>query len=208
MEIGPASYGLALVAGVLSILSPCVLPVAPIVIGGAAAAHRRGPLLLIAGLVLSFTTVGTLLATIGPPFGIDEQTVRRVGAVLMIASGLVLLGGAPAAAFEKATAGIASRTAAWLAARQPQGWRGQFVVGALLGLVWMPCVGPTLGAAMAMAAQGSQLVAAAGVMAAFALGAATPLATIGWWGRSIGLRLRGRLASGGAAGRRALGVLL
>ena len=65
MNFGPATYGLGLLAGALSTLSPCVLPLYPVLIGSAVNAHRRGPLALGAGLALSFTLVGIFLATLG-----------------------------------------------------------------------------------------------------------------------------------------------
>ena len=64
MEFGPASYGLAFVAGNLSTLSPCVLPLVPILLGTAVGSHRYGPYALAGGLALSFTAVGVLVASL------------------------------------------------------------------------------------------------------------------------------------------------
>ena len=65
VELGPGSYGFGFLAGILSLLSPCVLPLVPIVVGTAVAAHPLGALALAAGLALSFTSVGLFAATIG-----------------------------------------------------------------------------------------------------------------------------------------------
>ena len=89
MAIG--SLALAFVAGVLSILSPCVLPILPIVLGAAASEHRWGPAALAAGLATSFVVVGLLLGRIGYSIGLDGDRLRYVGATLMIAVGVVLL---------------------------------------------------------------------------------------------------------------------
>jgi len=83
--------GLALLAGVLSTLSPCVLPLLPIVIGTAMGEHRFGPAALAAGLALSFVTIGLFVATIGFAAGLDQDVFRSVAAVLLIAVGGVLL---------------------------------------------------------------------------------------------------------------------
>lgn len=85
------------------------------------------------------------------------------------------------------------------------GLAGQFGLGATLGLVWSPCVGPTLGAASVLAAQGSHLGAVALVMLLFGLGAAIPLLAIGMASRAALMRTRSRLIAGGAWGRRLLG---
>ena len=89
MTIG--TLGLAFLAGCLSILSPCVLPLVPIVLGAAASERRFGPIALATGLALSFTAIGLFVATIGFAIGLDQDVVRALGAVLLIALGFVLL---------------------------------------------------------------------------------------------------------------------
>jgi cytochrome c biogenesis protein CcdA len=88
------------------------------------------------------------------------------------------------------------------------GLRGQFGVGLLLGAVWSPCVGPTLGAASALAAQGKDLLEVGLVMAAFGVGAALPLLALGTLSRQAMLRWRARLARAGQGGKAALGGML
>ena len=85
------AFALAFAAGVLSILSPCVLPILPIVLGAAASEHRWGPAMLAAGLAISFVTIGLFAATVGYSIGLDSELFRNVAAALMIAVGLVLL---------------------------------------------------------------------------------------------------------------------
>ena len=82
-----ATLGLALLAGLLSILSPCVLPLLPIVLGAAASEHRFGPAALAAGVAVSFVAVGLFVATVGFSIGLDGEVVRRVAAVAMISDG-------------------------------------------------------------------------------------------------------------------------
>ena len=89
MAVG--SLALAFVAGVLSILSPCVLPILPIALGAAASEHRGGPVALAAGLAVSFVVIGLFAATIGYSIGLNAEIFRYVAAVLMIAVGAVLL---------------------------------------------------------------------------------------------------------------------
>ena len=82
---------LALLAGLLSTLSPCVLPLVPIVIATALSEHRLGPVALAGGLALSFVVIGLLVATVGFAAGLDQEVFRSVAAVLLIVVGGVLL---------------------------------------------------------------------------------------------------------------------
>jgi cytochrome c-type biogenesis protein len=72
------SLGLAFLAGLVSILSPCVLPVLPIVLGAAASEHRSGPLALVMGVALSFVAIGLFVATVGYAIGLDGERFRTV----------------------------------------------------------------------------------------------------------------------------------
>lgn len=203
-----ATLGLAFVAGLLSLLSPCTLPIAPIAVAAAATEHRLGPVALAAGVALSFVAVGLFVATIGFSLGLDERVFRAVAAVLMIVVGVVLL--APAAQARFATA--AGPASAWAGERldlvSRSGLTGQFVVGLLLGAVWSPCVGPTLGAASVLASRSENLGQVALTMTAFGIGAALPLLLIGLVSREALMRWRGELARFGRGGRLALGAVL
>jgi cytochrome c-type biogenesis protein len=198
----------AFLAGILSILSPCVLPLLPIVLGAAVSEHRLGPLALAAGLGLSFTLIGLFVATVGFAIGLDAGVFRMLGAVLLIALGTVLL--LPAAQARLAAA--AGPAGNWVEQRfggfSSSGLGGQFGVGLLLGAVWSPCVGPTLGAASVMAARGENLGMVALTMLAFGIGAGLPLILLGMLSRERLLALRARLMSAGAGAKTALGVLL
>lgn len=197
---------LAFVAGVLTILSPCVLPLVPIVFAGADSRHRFGPLALGAGLALSFTATGLFIATIGFSLGVDPDLFRTGGAVLLIAVGLALAIPQVQHRFELALAPVGNWANGRMGSDSAGGIAGQFAIGGLLGLVWLPCVGPTLGAASVLAAEGRNLGEVGAVMLAFGLGAALPLGFIGTLSaRALGSR-RDTLIGIGSAGRRALGL--
>ncbi len=202
------SLGLAFLAGVLSILSPCVLPLLPIVFGGAATEHRLGPLALAGGLTLSFTVIGLFVATIGFSIGLDSEFFRAVAAVLFVAIGVVLV----VPSFQSQLAVAAGPVSNWTEQRfgglSTSGLGGQFALGMLLGAVWIPCVGPTLGAASLLAAQGKDLGAVAATMLVFGVGAALPLALLGFVSRRAMMRWRDRLAGVGKGVKVALGVVL
>lgn len=199
---------LAYGAGALTILSPCVLPLVPIVLGSAAQKHRFGPLALAAGLVVSFTGTGFLVAAFGESLGIDSEIVRFAGAILLVLIGLVLLIPALQHVAERAAAPLANWASRQSGSLDRFGLAGQAGIGLLLGLVWSPCVGPTLGAATILAAQGQDLGEVALVMAAFGLGIASVLLVIALAARGVIARWRGRMLSAGSGGKKLLGVLV
>jgi cytochrome c-type biogenesis protein len=201
------TIGLALIAGLLSTLSPCVLPLVPIVIGAAVGEHRFGPVALAAGLALSFVVIGLFVATVGFAAGLDQHLFRSVAAVLMVGFGMLLL---PRMQEQLVTA--AGPIGNWAQERadgiSTRGLSGQFLVGLLLGAVWSPCVGPTLGAASVLAARSENLTSVAMTMTAFGLGAAMPLLAIGLMSREALARWRNRLIFAGRGGKALMGGLL
>jgi cytochrome c biogenesis protein CcdA len=199
---------LALLAGVLSILSPCVLPILPIVLGTAASSHRHGPLALAAGLSVSFVAIGLFLATVGHAIGLDAERLRHVAAALVMVVGIVLLLPPLQAKLAVAAGPIGNWADSRFAGSRTAGVAGQFWVGVLLGAVWSPCVGPTLGAASLLAAQGTNLFQVALTMLAFGVGAALPLLALGWLSRETMMRWRGSLLSAGSGVKSALGAVL
>jgi cytochrome c-type biogenesis protein len=208
MNFGPATYGLGLIAGALSTLSPCVLPLLPVLIASAVTAHRWGAVALGIGLALSFTIVGICLATLGASLGFDPDIFRTVGAVTLALFGLILLVPKLQEVFARITSAFSSSGNQLLARVTVGGLAGQFLVGLLLGVVWSPCVGPTLGAASTLASQGKNLGQIGLLMFIFGVGAAAPLVLLGSLSRASLLKVRGRLLSGGKYGRQILGVVI
>lgn len=202
-----AAPALAFIAGALTLLSPCVLPLAPIIATTALAQHRLGPIALAAGLGLSFAAFGLFVATIGFALGVDGDALRLSGAAIMLVLGATLLIPALQHWLERLAAPLGERAGTAIQRLSPDGVWGQAGLGALLGIVWSPCVGPTLGAATLLATQQRELPLAAAVMIAFGFGAALSLSVIGYGARMLTQRNRARLASTGQNGKRLLGAL-
>ena len=138
MHFGLASYSLALLAGLLSTLSPCVLPIVPILLGSAMNAHRRAPIALALGLAISYATIGTALAWAGTALELDSELVRRMGAALLGLFALVILSSSLQQRFAAATSGIGNAGNRLLSRLHLSGLYGQFVVGLVLGMIWSP----------------------------------------------------------------------
>jgi cytochrome c biogenesis protein CcdA len=199
---------LAGLAGVLATLSPCVLPLLPVVLGAAAAEHRLAPLALVGGLVTGFAGLGVLLGLVAAGIGLDPDILRLGAALLLAAAGLALLVAGLATRLTTAGEALAAPFARFAQRMPARGLGGQFALGAVLGLAWAPCTGPALGAALGLAAQTGTAAQAAVVMAAFAAGAALPLLALALAARSAMPAIRRRLASAGGWGRPVAGGVL
>ncbi|MES2402419.1 MAG: cytochrome c biogenesis CcdA family protein [Pseudomonadota bacterium] len=208
MEFGLGSYGFGFVAGLLSTLSPCVLPIIPILLGSATNAHPRAPLALAGGLAISYALIGTALAWAGSALSLDTSLFRNVGAVILGLIGLVLVSGSLQQRFAAATSGIGDAGNQLIAGMKLDGLWGQFAIGMVLGVVWSPCVGPTLGAAVLLASQGTQLPQVALLMGIFGLGAALPVVALAYVSRGAMLKMRGKLMQAGKTGKVILGAIM
>lgn len=207
MTLELTAIPLALLAGVFGVLSPCVWPLVPVVTSSAALSGRSGPLFLAAGLNVSFALAGTVFSWLLVSTGMDPELFRYLAAGLLVGVAVILL--FPA---------LGDRVTFWLssltAGRGPgpgtgqASAPGQFGVGALLGFVWLPCVGPTLGAAIALASMGQSLPMAFLVMLAYGVGTAGMLLVAGLLSGRILARWRPGVMAGGKVGKRILGTTL
>lgn len=202
------NLGLSLGAGLLTSLSPCVLPALPIIVGSAASGRRYGPLALAAGLAMAFTVIGVLLAATGSVAGLGESGIRRVAALMLFLAGAVLLSARLQDVLGRVASPLASR-AAMLSTRTGDGLGGQFAIGALLGAVWSPCVGPTLGAAVGLASSAGvgSIARATASMFAFGVGSSLPLLATAYASRRM-LAARAMLLTAGSRGKSILGGVL
>jgi len=198
---------LAYAAGLLTLINPCVLPVLPVVLAGALGANPKGPLALAAGMSVSFVILGVGVTAFGRALGLDEQSVAQAGAVLMVAFGLMLLVPRFGMVLSGATAGMSARADAQMNTLDQGSLRGQFAGGLLLGAVWSPCIGPTLGGAIALASQGESLGLATLIMVAFALGVSTLIIGLGYGTRAWLMRNRARMQKIAVAARPIMGAV-
>lgn len=190
----------AYIAGLLTLINPCVLPVLPIALAASFSEHRLGPLALAAGMSLTFTFFGIFITVLGPTLGLSIELVSKIGASIMILFGIVLLVPKLSDKFASATAGFSNKADAninQLSANYNQnpttGIKQQFIGGGLLGAVWVPCIGPTIGGAISLASQGQSLVFATSIMLAFSLGISTVILALAYGTREAILARRDKM---------------
>jgi len=204
MTLDLAAIPLALMAGVFGVLSPCVWPLVPVVTSSAAAGGRSGPVYLAAGLSLSFAVAGTVLTWVLVSTGLDPELFRYLAAGLLVFLAAVLLlptlGNWVSLRLSMLTSRFGPTPGPGTVSAP-----GQFGVGALLGFVWLPCVGPTLGAAIALASLGQSMALAFVVMLAYGVGTAGVLLAAGLVSGRILKRWRPGVMAGGHAGKKILG---
>jgi len=203
----PTFVLLAIAAGGLTVLSPCILPILPILLGASAGEDlRHRPFWIVLGLSASFALFGAVFAVFGSLLGLSNALLRDAALVLLFLFGLSLLWPGPW-----------ERLGGWIGAWAQgipgtgrggagKGRGGAILLGASLGLVWAPCAGPILGIILTLAAVQGDFARSLLLMAGYSLGAAVPMLAIGYGGR----RLYARIASvgrWGALSRKALGAL-
>lgn len=198
---------LAFVAGALATLSPCVLPLLPVVVAAALARHRWGPLALAGGLALSFTAAALLVA--GSGLALAPEHLRALGGTGLVLSGSVLTSARLQAAFERRLAVVEAAGGRWSDRLRGQGLKRQFMLGALLGLIWTPCAGPTLGATLvALTADEPDWFTLALTMTAYGLGGGAPLLVLGTVTARLTPDASAHLQRLGHRGRQLLGAAL
>ena len=171
----------AFLSGVVTILSPCILPVLPIVLSGSVGGRSR-PFGVIAGFVLSFSVFTLVLSTIVRALAIPPDALRVAAVVLILLFGLVMLVPRLRLGFEM----IASRMAGGGRGRtQSKGFSGGLVTGFSLGLVWTPCVGPIMASVISLAITQSVDGGSVFIILAYSLGTAIPMLAIMLGGRTL-----------------------
>ncbi len=176
--------GIGLLAGIGTALSPCVLPVLPVLLAGGASGRK--PVRIVAGLVLSFA-VFTLFATwVLGKLGLPQDLLRNIALALLFVMAAVLL--VPQAAL------LVERGLAFFSRLRPARSSGGFFLGITLGLVFVPCAGPFLAAITSAAAREQFGLRTIVATLAYSIGAAIPMLAIARGGREAAARIRANAA--------------
>lgn len=174
---------LALAGGFLTVLSPCILPVLPILVGRSLRSHALGPVAMVAGLVSGFAVAGSLLGVAVSWFAFAASLLRTVAIVVLFVLGILALfptlGEQVFSRLRLGGTGDAGLTGLW----------GEFWIGSQLGLVWTPCAGPVLGSILTLATIGQDAFAAFGLLVVYGIGAALPMLALAYGGRTLSQKL-------------------
>jgi cytochrome c biogenesis protein CcdA len=199
------SLALAFVAGVITILSPCVLPLLPMILATATQEGRARPFGVILGFVAAFAAATLALSTLVRSLGVPPDVNRTLSAIVLGLLGLVLVVPGLQLQFERWVGALAGRAPAVAGGA---GFGGGLVVGLGLGLAWSPCVGPIMASVITLALNQSVGPGAIAVTLAFSLGTALPMAAVLFGGRQLVRRLAWFQRHAGAIQRTFGAVLL
>ncbi len=173
----------AFLAGILTTLSPCVLPVLPFVTASSVSKSKFGPIALALGLLISFVSASLLISTSGLLFGVNPAVVRKLAGVLLLLSGFFFLSQRLSDWFSAKLSFLSNRLGQASSKNHGSPLVTEFVNGILLGIIWTPCSGPSLGAALGLAAQAGNAYRAAMVLLSFGVGAIAPLLVFAYGAR-------------------------
>lgn len=172
----------AFLGGVVTILSPCILPILPIVLAGSATGSRRRPYGIVLGFVLSFTFFTLFLSKLVQVLNISADSLRYLSIFILVIFGLVLVLPQIQVLAEKIISRFSSRLKI---SGSRQGFWGGLMIGFSLGLLWTPCVGPILASVITLALSGSVTASALVITLAYALGTGLPMLVIMFGGRQL-----------------------
>ncbi len=173
----------AFLSGVVTIAAPCIWPILPIVLSAGATGGRRRPVGVVTGLVVSFTVATLSLASIVRVIPIDPESLRILAVVVIGFLGVSLLVPALGSRLEAAVSRLSGRFGG--VSQKGDGFKGGFLAGLALGIVWSPCAGPILAAVATLAATRSVSVEATFITLAFGIGIAIPLYLFAVFGRKL-----------------------
>lgn len=172
---------LAIVAGVLTTLAPCILPILPVILGVGTGSKWR-PIFVVLGFIGAFSVFGAAFATVGSFLGLSNETFRTVAIVLLVFFAFALIF---EKIYQKLTAGI-SATLNRLGAKISAGSATKksassgILVGVSLGVIWTPCAGPILGTILTLAAAEGDFLTTSILFAAYSFGAGVPMLGIAY----------------------------
>ncbi len=194
MEPSAPSILLVFLAGIVTIMKPCCLPLVPVIFSGSAG-HRLRPLAIVSGLTLSFTTMGVLVSAFGATFAGFTDSLRSLAILFIIGMGAVLFDDDINMEFMKLSGSITQglrQNFGFLnkySSTIPEGsLTGGFFLGMSLGVLWIPCVGPILGAVLAFVASVGNMSYGAWMLFVYSVGMSLPMLSIAYYGKKVSNR--------------------
>ncbi len=190
MQPSELSIFIVFLAGVVTIMKPCCLPLVPVIFSGSGG-HRLRPLAIVSGLTVSFTTMGVLVSAFGATFGAYTDYLRNIAILFIISMGLVLFDEDVNMEFMKISGSITQGLRGIgffnkFSSKMPEGsLMGGFFLGMSLGVLWIPCVGPILGAVLALVASVGNTTYGAWMLFVYSIGMSLPMLTIAYYGKKV-----------------------
>ena len=207
MSFNLIQTALALAEGFGLAFSPCILPILPFILASSATKDRLRPFLVIAGFIITFTIFSLISRQILASFNIQQDVIQTGAYILLLVFGIVMVVPFLEERFANATSGIAGSANNLSNNKLANTKLGGLLVGALIGLVWVPCAGPILASALLQVIQAQTSFDAVITIAAFSTGAGIPMLAIALFGQYMTAQLR-FISKHAVALRRVMGVIM
>lgn len=176
-----ATFPFAFLAGLITVTSPCIIPILPIILGSALKRNRFYPLFMVLGLAFTFSLLGIVFGSLGSFIGIGKRTLETVAIVLLFLMGLVIVIKPLNILFSRWTGKLLTRNVP--VSGPSESPLQAFAVGCTLGIVWAPCTGPILASILALAAASNSVVTSFLLLFTYAIGAGFPMLLIAYGGQ-------------------------
>jgi cytochrome c biogenesis protein CcdA len=179
----------AVLAGVLTVGAPCILPILPILLGSTVGqTNKHRPLMIALGFIVTFAAAGLTLSFLASNLGVMPDTLRRTAIILLAIFGIFLIWPTPFEKLQSYLSGLIGR-AQQVSRQAGEGNLGGFVLGVMLGLIWTPCAGPVLGSILTLVATSTDLGKAGVLITAYAIGAGIPMLVIAYGSQYVTTRV-------------------
>lgn len=177
---------LAFLEGIALIISPCILPVLPIILSGSIESGKKRPFGIIIGFITSFVLFTLFSKSLLELFNVNLNIIRNISFGLLITFGIIMLSNYLTEIFDLLTSRIANIGASWKIFQKPnQGFLSGLIFGGLVGLIWTPCAGPILAAVILQTILQKTNFQSLLTITSFAIGASIPMLMIAVFGREI-----------------------
>ena len=184
MDFSIVTLFMAIGAGLASVLSPCVLPVIPIIMAGAEREDRLRPLIIVAGLAISFMSMGAVSSLFGALLIGKTRYIEIGGSAIIVIMGLMVM--FDLSIFKRFYQLSNIRVTG-------EGRIGGLILGLSLGVIWVPCVGPFLSSTLTMVATSGQLATGIILLGFYSLGLAIPMLIVGYSSQLLQSKIKGVL---------------
>lgn len=178
-----ASFPFAFLAGLVTVASPCIIPILPIILGSALKRNRLYPLFMVLGLTFTFSLLGVVFGSLGGFIGIGKRTLEAAAVILLGVMGLVIVIKPLNLAFSRFTSKFLECCRIGPGQTGSDSGLQAFAVGSTLGIIWVPCAGPILASILALAAATRNVVEAFLLLFTYAVGATIPILLIAYGGQ-------------------------
>jgi cytochrome c-type biogenesis protein len=180
----------AFIGGLVSVLSPCVLPILPVIMAGSVG-HRLRPIAIVLGMAVTFSLTGIVTSTVGGTLAGYARYIRVFATLVIILMGLILVSRKLAEKFVLFVSVVMQKFHPEKVQDTGTGLMGGFILGLSLGLVWVPCVGPIVGSILVLVALEGDVILGGLALFSFAVGIGIPMILVAYAGKRASKRITG-----------------